>query len=175
MYVKMRSQDLPATLAHVERTFRTFAPDFAFEFSFLDEDIDGLYKTEMRLGSLVKYGAVLAIFIACLGLFGLASFMAEQRTKEIGIRKVLGASVLNITGLLTREFTQWVFVANVIAWPVGYFVMRIWLENFAYRIDIPFRAFVLSGLLVLGLSFMTVCHKAIKAALTDPVVSVRYE
>jgi putative ABC transport system permease protein len=175
MYVKMRSQDLPATLAHIERTFRTLAPDFAFEFSFLDEDIDGLYKTEMRLGSLIKYGAVIAIFIACLGLFGLAAFTAEQKTKEIGIRKVLGASVSNIAVLLTKEFTVWVLVANGIAWPVGYFIMRKWLENFAYRIDIPVRAFVLSGLLVFGLSLLTVCHKAIKAALANPISSLRYE
>ena len=175
MYVKVRSLDLPATLAHIESTFRTLAPDFAFEFSFLDEDIDGLYKTEMRLGSLVKYGAVIAIFIACLGLFGLAAFTAEQRTKEIGIRKVLGASVSNIAVLLTKEFTMWVLVANVVAWPVGYFIMRKWLENFAYRIDIPVRAFALSGLLVFGLSLLTVCHKAIKVALANPITSLRYE
>jgi putative ABC transport system permease protein len=141
----------------------------------LDENIDSLYKTEMRLGSLVKYGALVAIFIACLGLFGLASFTAEQRTKEIGIRKVLGASVANITVLLTKEFTRWVLAANIIAWPVGYFVMRKWLENFAYRIDIPIWAFVFSGLLVLGLSLLIVCHKAIKAALANPVDSLRYE
>ncbi len=175
MYVKMRSQELPATLAHIEKTFLTLAPDFAFEFSFLDEDMDSLYKTEMRLGSLVKYGAVIAIFIACLGLFGLAAFTAEQKTKEIGIRKVLGASVSNIAVLLTKEFTVWVLIANVIAWPVGYFVMKKWLENFAYRIDIPVRAFVLSGLLVFVLSLLTVCHKAIKAALANPISSLRYE
>ena len=175
MYIKMRGQDLPATIGLVEKTFRTLAPDFAFEFSFLDADIDGLYKTERRLGSLVKYGAAVAIFIACLGLFGLASFTAEQRTKEIGIRKVLGASVSNIAVLLTKEYTVWVMAANVMAWPVGYFIMRKWLENFAYRIDIPMRAFVLSGLLVFGLSFLTVCHKAIKAALSNPITSLRYE
>lgn len=175
IYIKMRGQDLPATLAHVEKTFRTLAPDVAFEFSFLDEDIDGLYKTEMRLGSLVKYGAMVAIFIACLGLFGLASFTAEQRTKEIGIRKVLGASVSNIAVLLTKEITVWVLAANIIALPAGYFVMRKWLENFAYRIDIPLWAFVLSGLLVLGLSLLTVAHKAIRASLANPITSLRYE
>ncbi len=175
MYVKMRGQDLPATLAHIAKAFKTFTSDFPFEFSFLDENIDSLYKTEMRLGSLVKYGALVAIFIACLGLFGLASFTAEQRTKEIGIRKVLGASVANITVLLTKEFTRWVLAANIIAWPVGYFVMRKWLENFAYRIDIPIWAFVFSGLLVLGFSLLIVCHKAIKAALANPVDSLRYE
>jgi putative ABC transport system permease protein len=175
MYVKMRSQDLPATIAHVEKTFKAFAPDYVLEFSFLDESLDSLYKTEMRLGSLIKYGSVIAIFIACLGLFGLASFTAEQRTKEIGIRKVLGASVSNIIVLLTKEFTQWVLIANVIAWPLGYFVMRKWLEHFAYRIDIPMGAFIFSGLLVFGLSLLTVCHKAIKAALANPVSSLRYE
>jgi len=175
MYVKMRGQDLPATLAHVERTFRALAPDFALEFNFLDEKIDGLYRTEKRLSSLIKYGAMIAIFIACMGLFGLASFMVEQRSKEIGIRKILGASLSNITFLLTREFGVWISIANVIAWPVGYYVMRKWLENFAYRIDIPIRAFVFSGTIVLGLSLLTVCHKAIKAALTNPVSSLRYE
>jgi putative ABC transport system permease protein len=175
MYVKMRSQDLPATLAHIQKTFRTFASDFPFEFSFLDENIDSLYKSDVRLGSLVKYGALVAIFIACLGLFGLASFTAAQRTKEIGIRKVLGASISNITVLLTKEFTRWVLAANIIAWPIGYLVMKKWLENFAYRIDIPIWAFVFSGLLVLGLSLLTVCHQAIKAALAAPADLLRYE
>lgn len=175
MYVKMRSQDLPAALAHIEKTFKASAPDFPFEFGFLDETIDRLYKTEMRLGSLVRYGALVAVFIACLGLFGLASFTAEQRTKEFGIRKVLGASVSNITVLLTKEFSQWVLAANIIAWPVGYLVMRKWLDNFAYRIDISIWALVFSGLLVLGLSLLTVCHKAIRTALSDPIDSLRYE
>ncbi len=175
MYVKMRGQDLPATLAHIEKTFRIFASDFPFEFNFLDEEIDSLYKTEMQLSSLVKYGALIAIFLACLGLFGLASFTAKQRTKEIGIRKVLGASVSDITVLLTKEFTLWVLAANIIAWPIGYLVMKKWLENFAYRIDIPIWAFVFSGLLVLGLSLLTIGHKAIKAALANPVNSLHYE
>jgi putative ABC transport system permease protein len=175
MYVKMQGQDLPATLAHIQKTLGTFASDFPFEFNFLDENIDSLYKTEMRLGLLIKYGASIAIFIACLGLFGLASFTAEQRTKEIGIRKVLGASASNITVLLTKEFTRWVLVANGIAWPVGYLVMRKWLENFAYRIEIPIWTYVFSGCLVLGLSLLTVCHKAIKAALANPADSLRYE
>jgi putative ABC transport system permease protein len=175
MYVKMRGHNLPSTIAHVEKTFRALAPDFVFEVSFLDENIDGLYRTEIRIGSLVKYGAGIAIFIACLGLFGLASFTAEKRTKEIGIRKVLGASVSNITILLTREFTAWVMTAHMIAWPVGYFVMKKWLENFAYRIDIPVRAFALSGLIVLGLSLLTVGHKALKTALANPISSLRYE
>jgi putative ABC transport system permease protein len=118
---------------------------------------------------------MLAILVACLGLFGLASFSAEQRTKEIGIRKVLGASVSGIVLFFSREFTKWVLAANVIAWPVAYFVMNRWLQHFAYRTRIGFGIFILAALLTFVIAFITVSYQSIKAAVANPVDSLRYE
>ncbi len=117
----------------------------------------------------------MAIGIACLGLFGLASFSAEQKTKEIGVRKVLGASVSGITFLLTKEFTRWVLVANLVAWPVAWVVMNSWLQGFAYRTQIGWPVFLLSGLLALGIALITVSYQSIKAATLNPVDSLKYE
>ena len=175
MYIKIKSENIPETVGFLEKTLKKFAPDYPFDYSFLDEDIDILYKTEQRVGSLVRYGTFLALLIACLGLFGLASFTAEQRTKEIGIRKVLGASLSNIALLLTKEFSRWVLIANVIAWPIAYFVMRKWLQNFAYRINIGVEVFFLSALVVLVITLITVSYQSIKAALANPADSLRYE
>ena len=121
------------------------------------------------------YFSLFAIFIACLGLFGLASFMAEKRTKEIGIRKVLGASLANIMILLSKEFTILVLVGNVIAWPLAYFAMHNWLNNFAYQTRIGWIVFVLAGFLTFAISLLTVSYQGIRAALTDPAVAIRYE
>ena len=118
---------------------------------------------------------MLVIFIACLGLFGLSSFIAEQRTREIGIRKVLGASIIKIFSLLSQEFTRWVLLSNFIAWPLAYFVMTIWLQNFAYRINMNWRMFALSGILALLIALLTVSWQAIRAATANPVESLRYE
>ena len=141
----------------------------------MDEDIDNLYKYEQRIGDLVRYGTFLAVFIACLGLFGLASFTAEKRTKEIGIRKVLGASVSGIVLLLTKEFTKWVILANLIAWPIAYFVMSRWLQNFAYHINIGIGTFLLSAALALVIALITVSFQAVKTAASNPADSLRYE
>jgi putative ABC transport system permease protein len=175
VYVRIRPENVPETLGFIEKTIKKFAPDFPFEYSFLDEDIDNLYKTEQRIGNLVRYGTFLAIFIACLGLFGLASFTAEKRTKEIGIRKVLGASISGIVLLLTKEFTKWVILANLIAWPIAYFVMRGWLQNFAYHINIGIWMFLLSAALALVTALITTSFQAVKAAASNPVDSLRYE
>jgi putative ABC transport system permease protein len=142
---------------------------------FLEEDIDRLYGTEQRIGTLVRYGAILAVFVACLGLFGLATFNAEQRTKEIGVRKVLGASVSGIVFLFSKEFAKWVLLANAIAWPVSYFVMRKWMQGFAYRISLEWEVFVLSAGLALMIALLTVSFQAVKAATSNPVDSLRYE
>ncbi len=175
MYIRMKPENLPETLGFIEKTIKEFAPDFPLEFSFLDEDIDNLYKTDQRIGNLVRYGTFLAIFIACLGLFGLASFTAEKRTKEIGIRKVLGASVSGIVFLLTKEFTKWVILANLIAWPVAYYVMSGWLQNFAYHINIGIGTFLLAAVLALLTALITTSFQAVKAAASNPVDSLRYE
>ena len=175
VYVRMKPENVPETLGFIEKTIQEFAPDFPFEYSFLDEDIDNLYKTEQQIGNLIKYGTFLAIFIACLGLFGLASFTAEKRTKEIGIRKVLGASVSGIVLLLTKEFTKWVILANLIAWPIAYYVMSRWLQNFAYHVNIGIWTFLLSAALALVTALITISLQAVKTAASNPVDSLRYE
>jgi putative ABC transport system permease protein len=127
------------------------------------------------MGFILKYSAILAILIACLGLFGLASFMAEQRTKEIGIRKVLGSSISGITIMLSKEFVKWVIVANIIAWPISYFLMNKWLQNYAYKISISWWIFGLAGLISFIIALLTVSYQSIKAARSNPVNSLRYE
>ena len=131
--------------------------------------------TEQRIGKIFRYFTVLTILIACLGLFGLASFMAERRTKEIGIRKVLGAKISGIVLLLTKEFAKWVVVGNVIAWPTAYFVSKRWLQGFAYQIKLGWEIFVFSAVVAFVIAVGTVCYQAIKAATANPVKALRYE
>ena len=132
-------------------------------------------KLKKKLSQIFSYFTFLAILIACLGLFGLASFTAEQRTKEIGIRKALGASVSEIIFLLSKEFTRWVLVANIIAWPLAYFAMNRWLQNFANRINIGIGTFILAALLALVIALLTVGYQAVRAARANPVEALRYE
>ena len=173
--IKISSEDIPGTLSFIEEKYKEFSSDYPFTYSFLDEKIDRMYRSEQRLGKSFVYFTVLAVFIACLGLFGLAAFAAEQRTKEIGIRKVMGASVSNIILKLSLEFVKWVILANIIAFPVGYFGMNKWLQNFAYKIDIGIWTFILSGTLASIIALITVIHQVFKAATANPVDSLRYE
>jgi putative ABC transport system permease protein len=175
LLVKVRPQDLANTLAFMREQWRELAPHSPFEFSFLDRAFEVLYRAEQNAGRLMAVFSALAILIACLGLFGLASFTAEQRTKEIGVRKVLGATVAGIIGLLSRDFVKLVAIAFVIAAPLGYFAMQRWLQNFAYRIDIGWWIFALAGGLALLIALLTVSMQAIKAALANPVEALRYE
>jgi putative ABC transport system permease protein len=133
------------------------------------------YRAEEKLRTIFFNFTLLAIFIACLGLFGLAAFSAEQRTKEIGIRKVLGSSVLSIMLLLSKDFAKWVLIANLIAWPLVWYGSRYWLQNFAYRASVGPSVYLLSGLIALVVALVTVSFQAFKAASTDPVKSLRYE
>ncbi|MEJ2637421.1 MAG: ABC transporter permease [Calditrichia bacterium] len=175
MNVRIRPENIQATLSFLEKQWKTLVPDKPFDYTFLSEDYAKQYQAEQHTGKIFTAFSVLAIFIACLGLFGLASFTAEQRTKEIGVRKVLGASVPNLILLLSREFTKWVVIANIIAWPAAYFAMNHWLQNFAYRIHPGFTAFFISAILALLISLATVSYQAIKAATANPVKSLRYE
>ena len=175
MVVRVRPGDLSGMLASLEETWERQAGNVPFEYTFLNEDLERLYKADERLGKVLRTFAGLAIFIACLGLFGLASFTAEQRTKEIGIRKTLGASAGHIVLLLSREFTWLVVIANVIAWPAAYFGMQEWLQGFAYRIDLGPGVFVLGGATALVVAWLTVSWQAVKAAMTNPVEALRYE
>ncbi len=166
---------IAASLAHVERVWKKFMPDSPFEYRFLDEMLENQYRTEMRISSILNTFTVLAIFLSCLGLLGLTSFMAEQRTKEIGVRKALGASVTGIVILLSKEFAKWVLLANVVAWPLAYYFMNKWLQEFAYRIDIGIGTFLASAVIALIIALLTVSFLTIKAALANPINSLRYE
>jgi putative ABC transport system permease protein len=172
---RISTASISDTLSFFKKKWSQFSPAFPFEYSFLDEDFDRLYRSDQKVGHIIGIFSLLAILVACLGLFGLASFAAEQRTKEIGIRKVVGSSVTGIVLLLSRDFTKWVLGANFIAWPIAYYAMKRWLENFAYRTSIGIEVFILSGLLVFVISLVTVSYQSIKAALKDPVDSLRYE
>jgi len=173
--MRIRSDGITETLKSVENAYKKFHPGYPFEFQFLDEALDALYSSEKRTGRVFRYFMFLAIFISCLGLFGLASFMADQRTKEIGIRKVLGASVSGIFVMLLKEFVKWVLLASAISWPLAYYAMDRWLKNFAYRTDIALWIFLVSGILGLAAAFATVSYQSLKASVANPVDSLRYE
>ncbi len=173
--VKLSGHDVAGTLQFIAETWRRFEDKHPFEYKFLDETFEKYYLAEERLTQTLGIFSALAIGIACLGLFGLAAFTAEQRTKEIGIRKVLGASVSGIIALLSKDFVKLVLLANFIAWPVAYFAMSKWLQNFAYRIDLGWWVFALAGLAALFIALLTVSVQAVKAALANPVNSLRYE
>ena len=173
--IRIAPENISASLDFVKDTWQKVVPDFPFEYRFLVEDFEYYYRSEERMGGLLKYFSILAVFIACLGLFGLASFTAEQRTKEIGIRKVLGASASQITLLLCREFFVLVLLANIISWPVAYFVMRNWLQDFAYRTSLGMLTFVLTMVLALIIALLTVSFQAVKAAVANPVDALKYE
>ncbi len=173
--LKISTENIPRTIGFLNEKWKKFAPNTPFEYFFLDDDFEKMYRSEMRQGKIFMAFTVLAVFIACLGLFGLASFTSEQRTKEIGVRKVLGASVSSIVVLLSKEFSKWVMIASLIAWPVAYYTVSQWLQSFAYRISIGIWIFLLSTLLALFLAMITVSFKAVKAAIANPVEALRYE
>jgi putative ABC transport system permease protein len=175
--ISMRTipENIQETVAFVKSKWREFDSQYPIEYVFLDEQYDALYRAEERLGQLFGYFTTLAIIIGCLGLFGLSAFSAEQRTKEIGIRKVLGATIPGVILLLVKEFTKWVLLAVLIAWPLGYYIMNTWLQNFAYRISLEFSTFLLAAALALIISIITVIYQAARAAIANPIDSLRYE
>lgn len=177
MIIRLNPGDPRAALGQIESKWEDIEANFIFDYFMLDSQFDELYRSEVSMGRLFIYFAIIAIFIACLGLLGLASYTAEQRTKEIGIRKVLGSTVGNIIFKLTLEFTRWVLLANIIAWPVAWFVMHQWMKNFAYTIS--WQEFVwilpLATILSFAIALMTVASQAMRAALTDPVKALKYE
>lgn len=164
-----------AVLPFVEKLWNKTYPDYVYQYSFLDETIANFYQQEARLSTLYKIFAAIAIFISCLGLYGLVSFMASQRTKEVGIRKVLGASASNIVFLLSKEFSILIIVAFAIAVPVAYYIMNNWLQNYTYRIEIGIALFVFALFGSMAIAWITVGHRAIKAAIANPVKSLRTE
>jgi putative ABC transport system permease protein len=173
--VKISSHNIPDTLAFLENRWKEIYPEYPFEYRFLDQTIQNQYRAEQAIGKIVTVFTILALFISCLGILGLSSYTAEQRTKEIGIRKVLGATVSSIVKHISREFVVLVAIANVIIWPLAYFIMNRWLERFAYRISIGWWSFVLTGVGVLVVSLLTVSWQILRAATANPVDSLRYE
>jgi putative ABC transport system permease protein len=175
MYVKIGPGAIASSIKFLKDTWKKYGSGNPFEYHFLDQTVDQLYASEKRMAKIFLNFAFLAIFISCLGLFGLASFTAEQRTKEIGIRRVLGATAGNIIYTLTADYSKWVLAANMLAWPVAYFAMFKWLQNFAFKTDIGLWVFVLSAALSLAIALITVGYQSVKAALANPVDSLRYE
>ena len=173
--IRISSNNMSQTISLIKDEWKKFVPDKPFEYFFLDEDLNRLYNSEQKTGEILTSFSLLAIFIACMGLFGLAAFTTERRTKEIGIRKVLGASVLGVIFILSKDFTKWVLLSNIIAWPVAYYFMNKWLQDFAYRIEINWLLFIIAGLLTLVIALLTISIQSIRAAMANPVKSLRYE
>jgi len=175
--VRIRPENMASTLEFIEEqwTSRWSSADHPFEYTFLDEHLDNLYHSEERAAIIIGAFSLLTIFVSCLGLLGLISFSVQQRTKEIGIRKVLGASVSNIVLLLSKEFLMLLGIAIVIACPVAWYAMDRWLQNFAYRIELGPETFVLGGVIALVITVLTVSFQAVKAATANPVDALRYE
>ena len=173
--VRFRSADISFLISAVENKWKSIAPNQPFSYSFMDEDFNNIYRAEQRIGRIAISFSVLAILIACLGLFGLVTYAAEQRTKEIGIRKVLGASVNNIVNMLSKDFLKLVFIAMLIAFPLGWYFMNKWLQDFAYRISIDWKIFLTAGLVAILIAILTVSAQALKAAVASPVDNLRTE
>ena len=173
--VKIGGNHIQQVVPFIRETMARFSPNYPFEYRFFDDIFDAAYRLERKISVIFSLFSLLAISIAGLGLFGLTSFTTEQRTKEIGIRKVLGATISRIVLMLSKEFTKWVLIANIVAWPVAYFAMNRWLQSFAYKINIGLLTFVLSALAALIIAGLTVSYQAFKAARTNPVEALKYE
>ena len=175
LIVSVRSSNLENTLESLQNKWKSFAPAVPFEYSFLDKDFESLYNTEKRMGTVFGIFTLLSILVACLGLFGLATYTAERRTKEIGVRKVLGASVQGIVLMLSKDFVKLVLVAAIISFPLAWWSMHGWLNNFAYRTPIEWWVFAIAALAALLIALGTTCVQAIKTATANPIESLRTE
>jgi putative ABC transport system permease protein len=173
--VKLKTADITNTIAFINEVWNRFSPGYPLDYNFMDETYGKMYKTEEKLSSLLWIFTIMAIIVGCMGLFGLAAFSAEQRTKEIGIRKVLGASVFNIVGLLSKSFVKLVLIASLIAFPVAWWAMNNWLEDFPYRVNISWWVFGIAAFAAVGIALITVSFQAIKTAIMNPVKSLRAE
>jgi putative ABC transport system permease protein len=173
--VKLETKNIATAMAHVQKVWDQFSPDFPIEYTFLDKNFEAMYRAEDKLQSLLWIFTGIAIFVACLGLFGLATYSAQRRKKEIGIRKVLGASISNIVVILTKELLRLVIIANIIAWPIAWFMMDGWLQNFAYRISMNFDVFLLASAVTVLIAFVTISTQAFKAGSANPVDNLRTE
>src|SRR5437773_836912 len=175
LYVRFNQNNAEKLTGIVAKRFNEFYPKQSFEYSFLDDNLNAMYNSEKRLGTIFSYFSFLAILIACLGVLGLSLYSIQQRIKEIGIRKVLGASVFSITRGLLKDFVKPIFIAAIVATPIAWYVMNKWLEDFAYRINISWWVFVVAGLLALSIAMITISFQAVQAAMANPVKSLRTE
>jgi len=175
LIINMKNENISDTIGFIQDVTRKINPNYPFEFHFLNEIIEQYYQTERQINRIITYFTMLAVFISCLGLFGLSLFMAEQRVKEIGVRKTLGATVSSIVGLMSKDFLLLVAVANLISWPASYFIMNKWLQNFTYRIDMGVWIFALAAGMALLIALVTISFQTIKAATANPADSLRYE
>ncbi|HEY1055232.1 MAG TPA: FtsX-like permease family protein, partial [Emticicia sp.] len=175
MSLKISSKNLPGLISQIESKWKARVPEQALNYSFMDEDFNRQYESDQKTGKIATSFAALAILIASLGLLGLVLYAVELRTKEIGIRKVLGASIQSVYTLLTKEFIVLVGIAMLVAFPISYYLMQRWLKDFAYRIDIEWWVFVVAGAFTLGVALLTVSYQAIKAATMNPVKSLKSE
>jgi putative ABC transport system permease protein len=173
--VRLSPGDIGSTLNFIQQKWANLFPGEQFEYSFLDSRINQLYESEKKMQNLFVIFSALSILVACLGLLGLVSFTAELKTKEIGIRKVLGASTGHVIVLLSKEFIKWVVLANIVAWPLAWFMMNRWLQNFAYRTSIGWSLFVLAGFAALAIAIFTFIFQTVRTASARPVNSLRYE
>jgi putative ABC transport system permease protein len=173
--LKLAGKNIAVTLAQIENEWKSFSIERPFEYSFLDETFAKLYQSENRFRKVFISLVVLAIMIACLGLLGLATFSAQQRVKEIGIRKVLGASVFSVVKLLSKDFLKLVLISFIIAVPIAWYFMNKWLQDFAYRINIQWWVFMIAAVISLLIAFLTISSQAVKAAISNPVKSLRTE
>ncbi len=173
--VKITSQDIPATLENINKHWKAFAGNYPFEYSFMDDDFNKLFERENILAKVYSLFSIVSILIACLGLLGLTAYFVNKRTKEIGIRKIVGASVLNIAMLLSRQFISWILISVVIGSALSWYLMHQWLQNFAYKTPITFWMFAISGAVVLTVAFIAMSWHLYKAATRNPVETLRYE
>jgi putative ABC transport system permease protein len=175
MAIRINTKNIPSLISQIKNKWNSMAPGLTFNYTFMDNDFNNLYHAEQQTGKLFITFAVFAIFIACLGLFGLVTYAAEQRTKEIGIRKVLGAGVGRIVTMLSKEFVRLVLIASCIGFPVAWWAMDQWLQSFAYRTHISWWVFVIAGCTTITIALVTISFQAIKAAIANPVESLRAE
>ncbi|MFC2158599.1 ABC transporter permease [Acidobacteriota bacterium] len=175
IFIRINSSDIAGTIDHIKETFSAFSPDYIFEYRFLDEQFDQMYRTEHNLQALLKTFTIFAIFVSCLGLFGLASFMAEQRTKEVAIRKVLGAKTVDVMAKLSKEFVVLVLLANILAWPGAFYFMNSWLQGFAYHTKIEWFIFIFAGIMAVLIALLTVSFVAYRAASSSPAKALKHE
>jgi putative ABC transport system permease protein len=173
--IRLKSGRVPQTIAYIEKIWKKHALGYPFDYGFLDEILNDLYKIEIIIGTIFRYSSILAIFVSCLGLYGLVSFMAEQRTKEVGTRKALGASAINIVLVFFKEFAKCVFIANIIGLPAAYVFVNVWMNDYRYRTSIPLWIFILAAILTVAIALLTVSYQAFKAAIANPVEALRYE